>query len=122
MTKTVVIVEDDDQLRSLLQISLELEGFRVLAARHGEEAKPLLDAAVDLVLTDLQMPVMDGLSFVRWLRAEADLHVPVLVLTAMGKEGARQDALEAGADGVVHKPVDVDELSERVIGILDQPD
>lgn len=119
MSKTILLLEDDSALRMLMELHLQLQGYQVKTARNGQEAQPLLDDTIDLVLTDLHMPVMDGLRFIEWLRQQPRwAKLPVLVLTAQGRESALKDAREAGADGVALKPIDIDRLIKDVEALL----
>lgn len=120
MTKRILVVEDDDALRMLLELSLEIEGFGVITAANGEEAKAVLDDQIDLIVTDLQMPVLDGLRLVEWVRAEIGPRPTILVLTAQSVDSSHEQALEAGANGVAFKPIDMDDLLAQIATLLEQ--
>ena len=82
----ILVVDDDPSILELLSIVLEMAGYEVLTAGDGAQAVSLLqnlvpESLVDVIMVDLMMPVMDGLRFMRWLRAEQKSTVPVLVLT-----------------------------------------
>lgn len=96
-TPHIMIVDDDREIRSLLAQFLTKHGYRVTAAKDGQEMTRLMEAArVDLLVLDLMLPGEDGLSICRRLRAGGDL--PIIMLTAMGEETDRVVGLEMGAD------------------------
>ena len=110
---TVLVVDDDFDIRQMLSLALELDGFRVLSAANGEEALSLLRQGprAELILLDLMMPVMNGSQFRTEQRRDPDLWaIPVVVLTGNGSAG---NAV-AGAAGYLRKPIDVDDLLATV--------
>ena len=106
----ILLVEDSSPLRCLFARLLTLSGHVVSEAADGEEAlERLTGPAPDLVLTDLMMPVLDGVGLIRRLKADPSLAgLPVIAMTAVAGGGDR--ALEAGADRVLAKPLDLDVL------------
>jgi DNA-binding response OmpR family regulator len=114
---TILIVDDDANIRELLRLYVEREGHRTLFAADGEAA---LDLAVrtkpDVVLLDVMLPGMDGLEVCRRLRDVSD--VPILLLTARSAEGDRVIGLDLGADDYVVKPFSPRELMARVRALL----
>src|SRR5437763_16213310 len=102
--RRIVIAEDDRAVRQCLERTLRLEGLDVTAVRNGAEA---VDACVkewpDLVILDVMMPEMDGLTACRTLRS-GNAEVPILILTARHEVGDRVAGLEAGADDYLVKP------------------
>lgn len=114
----VLIVDDDNRLRRLLQKFLTENGFRVFSAADSREADALRSWFVfDLLVVDVMMPGESGIDYVRRLRAAKD-PVPVLMLTAMGETENRIDGLEAGADDYLPKPFDPRELLLRINSVL----
>jgi DNA-binding response OmpR family regulator len=112
-SRTVLLVEDDRDVRAALAIVLADEGFEVLAAPNGFDALTALESREpDVIILDWMMPVVDGADFVRALRAEYHLTTPVLVITA-GRVDQGQ-ALSAGADDFLEKPFDIADLIARV--------
>lgn len=104
----VVIAEDHDDTREALKLLLELQGYEVRAARDGIEALDLIsETRPDVVITDYDMPRLDGAGLARELRSRSDKlgHLPILVLTALG-QGLVKAAMDAGADAYIAKPVD----------------
>ena len=113
MSHTVFIVEDDVDTREMLGRFLELEGYRVESAANGKLALERLDAGAPacVILLDLMMPVMDGWQFRREQAQHAALaDIPVIVVSAAGRDRIQQ----IDADAYLSKPVDLDELLERV--------
>jgi CheY-like chemotaxis protein len=105
-TRTILVVDDDDDVRGLLRATIERGVHQVVTADDGEEALRLIDrAAPDLVLLDLNMPGMDGSEVCRRLKANpATRAICVLMLTAAAQDEDRRRGLEAGADGYLTKP------------------
>jgi DNA-binding response OmpR family regulator len=112
-----LLVEDDDRIREALTLALHDEDFAVLAAPSGEHAFMLLrDADVDVVLLDLMLPGVSGLSVCRTLRALGDL--PIIIVTARSDTTDVIEGLEAGADDYMSKPLVASELAARVRALL----
>ncbi|MFF2556836.1 response regulator transcription factor [Nocardia sp. NPDC058058] len=115
---TVLVVEDDPNVRSTLDQLLRFEGYRVLLADDGLTALATLEAdRPDLAVVDVAMPRMDGLSLCRALRRKGD-RLPILVLTARHQVGDRVAGLDAGADDYLAKPFDTEELLARLRALL----
>ncbi len=113
----LLLVEDDASLRETLAAQLEREGFEVIAVGDGGEALELARTAQpDLIILDVMLPTLDGLSVCRILRKESD--VPILMLTARGGPVDRIVGLEVGADDYVAKPFHMGELIARVRALL----
>ncbi len=113
----LLVVDDDDRLRSLLKEYLTRAGFRVTTARDAAAARRLLDRlAFDLLVLDVMMPGEDGFSLTRWVRGRSA--TPILILTARGLAGDRIEGLTLGADDYLGKPFDPQELLLRIEAIL----
>jgi len=116
----VLLVDDEPIQRLLLMRALEPLGVEVSEARNGREALDLLaEKPYHLVLTDLHMPVMDGLELTRAIKAQDPL-LPVILLTADGEKEMKLKGLKAGADDFLNRPVDLSELRLRVKGHLER--
>ena len=120
MQERVLVVDDDPDILKFVQVNLELEGYSAESAENGRIA---LDAAKDsppdLVLLDVMMPEMDGLTVLRRLRSSpATANVPVILLTAKALAEDRVRGLDFGADDYITKPFDVGELMARVRSVL----
>ena len=111
----ILLVEDDARLRNLVARLMRVFGFRDIAqANNGEEAlERLADGPVDLILTDMNMPGMDGIAMVRQLRRQGDT-TPVIMLTGEDDARTQARAKRVGVTHYVHKPIDADELSETI--------
>lgn len=115
----VLVVDDDARIRDLLRRYLSQEGFEVLLAEDAKALNRLLTReTVDLIVLDLMLPGEDGLSLCRWLRSRADVHVPILMLTALAEEADRVVGLEMGADDYLAKPFATRELLARIRAVL----
>ena len=114
----LLIVDDDERIRSLLQKFLMRNGFLVTAARDAAHARRLLSGLeFSMIVLDVMMPGEDGLSLTRDLRAQK-VTTPVLLLTARGETRERIEGLEAGADDYLPKPFEPKELLLRINAIL----
>lgn len=110
----VLVVDDDEGIREALDMALAYEGYEVRLASNGAVALGVLaDGGIDVVIADVMMPHVDGLSLCRTLRQRRDL-TPVLVLTARSEVSDRVAGLDAGADDYLAKPFAIDELLARV--------
>jgi two-component system response regulator MprA len=114
----VLLAEDDRAVRDSLVRALTLEGYEVTPVTNGAEAlETLRTFAPDLVLLDVSMPLVDGLTVCRVLRSERN-RVPILMLTARTETSDRVAGLDAGADDYLPKPFDLDELLARMRALL----
>jgi DNA-binding response OmpR family regulator len=117
MSGSVLLVEDEENLASLVGAYLEQEGYRVIPVGTGAEALQAIDAEpVRLVVLDLNLPDMDGLDVCRQIRARSS--VPVVMLTARDEERDRLAGLETGADDYIGKPFSPRELVARMKAVL----
>ncbi len=114
---TILVVDDDPQIREVLSVALDRAGFRTVTARDGAEGLSRAQSArPDLVVLDIGLPEMDGLALCRAIRADSEL--PILFLTARDDEVDRILGLEMGGDDYVTKPFSPRELVARVRAIL----
>jgi len=114
----VLIVDDDARLRGLLQRFLEEQGYLVKAVADGEQMDRALGRELySIMVLDLMLPGEDGLSICRRLR-EAEMEMPIIMLTAKGDDNERIEGLEAGADDYLPKPFNPRELDARIRAIL----
>jgi two-component system, chemotaxis family, chemotaxis protein CheY len=118
-----LIVDDSSVMRKIVERSLRQAGVnlaKVLEAGNGAEALTLLKTnAVDLILSDINMPVMDGLEFVRQLKRERlAANVPVVMITTEGSESQVVEAVQSGAKGYIRKPFTAEQVKDHVIAIL----
>jgi two-component system, OmpR family, phosphate regulon response regulator OmpR len=113
----LLVVDDDERLRALLQRYLSENGFRVSAASNAADARTLMKSmAFDLLIVDVMMPGENGFDFTRSIRATSGM--PVLMLTAKGEAEDRIKGLECGADDYLPKPFEPRELLLRVAALL----
>ena len=117
MPKKILIVEDEANIRELLRLYLEREGYTVLEAENGVEGiKKWKSDKPDMLLLDVMMPVMDGWAVCREIRAESD--VPIIMLTAKGETADRVSGLGMGADDYIVKPLEMPEVIARVRAVF----
>ncbi len=118
MKRRILVVEDDAHLADGLGINLELEGYEPVLAGSAEEGlRYWRRGGVDLILLDVMLPGMDGFAFCRHIREAGD-RVPVLFLTARGRDDDRIRGLETGGDDYISKPFNLRELLARIKGIF----
>ncbi|HET9732390.1 MAG TPA: response regulator [Acidimicrobiales bacterium] len=122
-TRTVLVVDDDPVIRKLLQVNFEMEGYSVALAGDGVEALELVAATPpDLVVCDVMMPRMDGITTVTRLKQDpATASIPVILLSAKAQDGDVRAGLAAGAEDYATKPFDPLELLDRVARLLPPP-
>jgi two-component system, chemotaxis family, chemotaxis protein CheY len=116
----VLVVDDDPDILDAICDILESEGYRVSRARHGQEALQCVDAERPaIILLDLMMPVMDGVTFAQRLRDGTENgRIPIVVISA---EGNPQKAAAVGAQGYLAKPFDIDTLLSQVAAMTSSP-
>ena len=106
MAKTILIVDDSESIREVVSFTLENEGYKVLVGVDGKDALKFLDGSeLDLIITDLHMPVMDGIDLIKEVRSmEKYQRIPILFLTTESQAAKKMEAKEAGATGWIIKP------------------
>ena len=116
MTKTVLTVDDSRTMRDMLMLALKDAGYRVVQAEDGVHGLEVLQAeSPDIVITDINMPRMDGFGFIEGMRADPHHKAtPVLVLTTESDAAKKQRARDAGATGWIVKPFDPAKLVDAV--------
>jgi len=111
MARKILVVEDNDMNMQLVEFLLEEGGYDIVKASSGEEALTITrdsPSAPDLILMDIHLPGMDGLSVVRAMKNDhRTSRIPILALTAHAMRGDKDRFLEAGCDGYISKPIDV---------------
>lgn len=116
-TATLLVCDDEPDVREMLQEYLSKRGFEIVAAANSDELRNAIEAhEIDLILLDINMPGEDGLTTLRGLRS--DNQVPVVMLTAAGEVIDKIVGLEMGADDYLAKPVDLRELEARIKAVL----
>jgi len=114
---TILVVDDDSQIRRVMRNALSSHGYTIIEARNGEEAlKKVRSERLDLIILDLNMPDMDGIEVCREIRVVSNL--PIIMLTVRSAEKDKVRALDAGADDYVVKPFGIDELLARIRAAL----
>lgn len=114
----ILVVEDDKNLRKLVTTCLKRENYQTYEATNGVEALEMMDKQfIDLIVTDVMMPEMDGYELTKELR-NAKYNVPILVITAKSTLQDKKEGFLAGADDYMVKPIDIEELVLRVKALL----
>ena len=115
----ILIIDDESKIRRLVAANLELEGFDVVSAGDGQQGLEIFQRAAekpDLILLDLMMPEMDGMTFLRKLRAFSN--TPVIILSAKDERPTVIEGFRIGADDFIAKPFYLQELLERIRAVL----
>jgi two-component system cell cycle response regulator DivK len=112
MPEKVLVIEDNDRNRKLVKILLEANKYEVIEAGTGEEAlKYLQDNKPAVILLDIQLPNMDGITLAKMLKSRDDTKdIPIIAVTAYAMKGDKERMLEAGCDAYVSKPIDTRQL------------
>ncbi len=114
----ILIVDDNEKIRKLIEVYLKREGFKVFHGENGEVALDILDdIKIDLIIADIMMPIMDGYELVEELRT-ANYNLPILMVTARNTYPDKKIGFELGVDDYMIKPIDMDELILRVKALL----
>ena len=116
--RTVLIVDDDERNRFALSSYLDMLEMKVMTANDGQSALSLLrsGSAIDLILLDIMMPVMDGYEMLRLLRNDNNLKdIPVIAVTARAMKGDEDKCLEAGASDYIPKPIDLQKFLSKML-------
>ncbi len=119
----ILVVDDNPTNLKLAVDVLEFEGYEVLRAANAEEAEVIIQRGrLDLILMDIQMPGMDGLTLTRKLKADAAVRdIPIVAMTSFAMKGDEQKARSAGCDGYITKPIDTRKLPAEVAKFLRRP-
>jgi len=116
MSKSILIVDDSATLRASVNFVLTDAGYRVLQAKNGEEGIEVLNDAkvsgtkIDMIISDINMPVMDGISFIKEVKKGEFRFVPILILTTESENAKKMEGKAAGASGWLVKPFKPDQL------------
>lgn len=125
--KLVVVIEDDLDIREVLQQLLEMEGYRVLTATNGQEGLLLLQKGINpsLILLDLFMPIMNGVQFLDLYKSDPQLskfkEVPIVILSAAPPQGEVVKSVVSKVSGFIRKPVDLDQLLNVINNFCNKP-
>ena len=116
MKKKILIVEDNQDLRQLLQLQLEHGGYETILARSGKQAVEMaFTLEPDLVLMDIIMPEMDGLEATRMIRQNPKTRsMPILAITAGVSNGIKEECSQSGCDDFIAKPFTIEQLASRI--------
>jgi len=120
MPKTALIVDDSTSLRQMVAFTMKEAGFDVVEGENGQEALDKSDGKnFDLVITDLNMPVMDGITLIRKLRERPNFKfTPILMLTTESQDTKKQEGKAAGATGWIVKPFNPEQMMQVVARVV----
>lgn len=119
MAKTIMTVDDSASVRQMVSFTLKGAGYNVVEAVDGKDALTKLSGDINMVITDLNMPNMDGISLIREVRAKAAYKfIPIVMLTTESQDTKKQEGKSAGATGWIVKPFKPDQLLAVVKKVL----
>lgn len=118
MSKTIMTVDDSASVRQMVSMTLKGAGYEVIEAKDGKDGLAKLTPAVKMIITDLNMPNMDGIEFIKQVRSKpASKFIPIVMLTTESQAGKKQEGKSAGATGWIVKPFSTEQLL-AVVGKL----
>ncbi len=119
-SKTVLHIEDNSENRLLVRRLLQADGFEVLEAENARQALDALKAIIpDIILLDINMPDMDGYTLTAKIKSAPALrNIPIVAITANVMRGDREKVFNAGCDGYIEKPIDVDRFTDQLAAFL----
>lgn len=120
MTGKILIIDDNRKHRKLLRVVLQSNGYETIEAENGEDGIKLAkEKNPSLILMDVQMPVMDGITVMKILKSEKSMAgIPIIALTSHAMKGDKERFLEAGFDGYISKPIDINDLMKAIEKII----
>ncbi|MGM0409904.1 MAG: response regulator transcription factor [Bacillota bacterium] len=119
LSKKILVIDDEENIRELIKFNLESEGFEVLTAVNGKKGLEKVNNSISLIILDLMLPEIDGLSVCKQIRNDQkNNYIPIIMLTAKGEEVDKILGLEMGADDYVTKPFSPRELLARIKAVL----
>lgn len=120
MSKTIMTVDDSNSIRQMVGFTLKRAGFEVVEAVDGKDAMSQLDTTIiDMLITDLNMPNMDGIELIKEVRAKTQYKfIPIVMLTTESQDGKKQEGKAAGATGWIVKPFKPDQLLSVINKVL----
>ncbi|HVN47604.1 MAG TPA: response regulator [Bacteroidota bacterium] len=124
MNRSILVVDDSATVRKFVSVSLSMQGFDVTTACDGMDAlEKLPQKKINLVITDLNMPNMDGFEFIRALRENPDYHdLPVIILTSLADQGSKEEGIKSGVMSYVVKPFSLEKIQYEVSKYLSWTD
>lgn len=122
MSEKILVVEDNEQNRMLLRYLLQHHGYEVVEAGNGDDGiRCACEQKPDLILMDLQMPVLDGYAAIKELKNdEATKEIKIIAVTSFAMKGDREKALDAGADEYISKPIDIKLVPDIIKTVLNK--
>ncbi|MEN8247443.1 MAG: response regulator [Bacteroidota bacterium] len=115
MPNKLLIVDDSESIRELVGYNLEDAGYKVVKAVNGKDGLEKLNEEIKLIVSDLNMPVMDGITMIKNIRKEPKYkHLPIIMLTTESQQGIKNEARKAGATAWIVKPFDRDKLIQVI--------
>jgi len=124
MSRKALIVDDIEKNRRLLRMLMEYSGFEVIEAEEGQTGVMLAkEHKPDIILMDIQMPVMDGVAAMKAIRADPELSaIPIIAVTSYAMQGDMEHFLNQGFDSYISKPINTKDFHNRIASVLKTPE
>ncbi|KAB2932635.1 MAG: response regulator [Leptonema illini] len=119
MAKNILIIDDSAAQRKVVRLALESKGYQIFEATDGQDALQRLSPDLHLIVCDVNMPIMDGLEFVRQIKAnEQYKFLPIIMLTTESQEAMREQGMELGVRAWLNKPFSMEQLLDAVARLM----
>jgi len=122
MSKTILVVEVSEAMRKIISLALKIKGFDVITAEDGIKALEMFPmVGVDLMITDLNMPYLDGISLISNIRENRDNEeLPIIILSTIESKSQKESVRRVGANSIMNKPFEIGKIQEEVSKYLDK--
>lgn len=122
MSKTILVVDDSEAMRKFLSLSLKIKGYEVVTAEDGIKAlEKFPSERIDLMITDLNMPYLDGIGLISNIReSKGDEELPIIILSTIENENQLAEGTRVGANSFLPKPFDIEKMQDEVSHYLDK--
>lgn len=119
MSKSILIIDDSAAQRKVVRLALESKGYQIIEAENGQEGLDKLNVDLNLIVCDVNMPIMDGLEFVTQIKQKPDYKfLPIIMLTTESQEAMREKGMELGVRAWLNKPFSMEQLLDATTRLI----